>query len=1187
MTTGMLIDGIFASEAIDSSGEILNVEGCDISDLEEGRGLANWEHRGDDAPGASGLDIVGKIVYARKIFGRDDCEDDRQRQYWDKVKLPFIYGIVRLYDGAGHEGAKALAAQVRDHVANGEPVLVRFSIEGSTLDKKGNRLERCVARRVALTVKPCNRTCDSGLVADPHAPEGFKKEPEKNAKDVIKDIIDAKKSEFQHPMYSKLGGSTETETHLHTQHELVKSLVKAKLKAALLEKAITAGSTNAAPSTLTGGPALQREDLGRKRLLNTAKAALRDYDEDKHGDFKAYLKHQLPEAAEGFIDHFADLVNDYRAKIRKNQGEHDDLVDDIWGGDEQAPAPEPEPAPKKGKKSKEPAPPTNVRPWPVGPVDRSKLPGKKGALINCAFHVETGADGKPIGRLYSEKGTFTMNTDDTHWKALLPDPNISHEQLQALPEEHPHRRFVEMFDAIHNNWRITHELLKRGVQIPTIRLLSSLNAIYSANEQVPVQELGVSHTMEVMHSMGKDYSKEPPTADEESKILDAFASGKAPGIIPGWYEEPKWSAGARLKPDPKKGEEVLDMPFRAVGKPIEKLSGLHFYHRLDGHIESLLKEHGTDGRSIVRKLLEAKENYEAFKAKQRRLRDKQLTPAMTKKIDALKAKLIARGVAKNGEQWNKEMDRLRGKLGVPRWGTREEKAQYDGPITEGLASKTFRYGVSMMGAGNMHVPDTHYIRDAFGCDPTHVKPISDLKSILLNPANRHILEQVDDFHRDNHPAAKWVQARYFNGQNHPDSTFLGFWAHWVNIVPHERAQGLRTDEEEASNEGGSHAIFHRILADRMKEHGIPGWDKFIYKFEETLPRSIVERVHDAMEDIRTAHGENHALLAYWLKLNPVLVQAARSHSIQPEVLQEPQVTVAKMEALSVELRKAADGLGERAVPEHVVDSDVHSHEVFPLADEQKKLVHGLSVHSNNEVKKPAHAAAGGVRWYRGTDGSPVVVKRGDEAHNEAVFYHTARDFFGLGNYLPTTAAIQHPVHGVPASVQAMVTNASHLEKDEDGRPHHHHHQVIESLGASGELDKLAIMDNVLANGDRHKYNYLFTSEEPRLKLIDHGYTLMNWGSDGWEPDGPHYIRTYGDIMASHHGIPVEKTSVHPEAAKWAAGLDPIALEMKLLSHGIPSRQAYAARERLARIQHRLKQKGATRGSVYLHSFGEL
>src|SRR6185436_184995 len=103
MATGMIIDGIFASQAIDSSGEILDVEGCDISTLDRD-GVLNYEHLDGSSKEskAFGQEIVGKIVYARKVFSAADCETDRQKEYWEKVgKIPFIYGMCRLYDGAG------------------------------------------------------------------------------------------------------------------------------------------------------------------------------------------------------------------------------------------------------------------------------------------------------------------------------------------------------------------------------------------------------------------------------------------------------------------------------------------------------------------------------------------------------------------------------------------------------------------------------------------------------------------------------------------------------------------------------------------------------------------------------------------------------------------------------------------------------------------------------------------------------------------------------------------------------------------------------------------------------------------------------------------------------------------------------------------------------------------------------
>jgi hypothetical protein len=193
---GMVIDGIIASEAIDTSGEILKVEGCDISSLTTD-GVLNTEHRGDDANGYNFNDVIGRCVFVKKIYKASDCEGDRERMYWDQIKLPFIYGKFRLFDGAGHPSAIAAAASIRDMLHAGEDILIRFSIEGATLQRKGNVLEKSVARKVAATWKPCNKSANSGVIADPNGP------PLPVRDDVVT------KKEHEHPGFMKLGGEHE------------------------------------------------------------------------------------------------------------------------------------------------------------------------------------------------------------------------------------------------------------------------------------------------------------------------------------------------------------------------------------------------------------------------------------------------------------------------------------------------------------------------------------------------------------------------------------------------------------------------------------------------------------------------------------------------------------------------------------------------------------------------------------------------------------------------------------------------------------------------------------------------------------------------------------------------------------------------------------------------------------------
>lgn len=284
MTTGTLIDGIAASEAIDSSGEIFDVKGADITDLKEGRGLLNFEHKGaGDAKSDSGMDLVGKVIFAKKIYSADDCTSERQKTYWESIELPFIYIVGRLFDGSGHENAKALAAIIKDCVENKEAVMLGFSIEGTTLKREDNRLLSTICRRVAITAKPCNRSCNMDLLAN--APK----------ESVTKSSVT--KNEFANPDFIKLGGVTEME------------FANPFLNEDDLFKATTAGGGDVRPSSLTGGAATTPEDKG---LRNRIKSAFRDW--DRVSDLGKFLKHKLPEVSEEFIDKFSDSLDDYKVK---------------------------------------------------------------------------------------------------------------------------------------------------------------------------------------------------------------------------------------------------------------------------------------------------------------------------------------------------------------------------------------------------------------------------------------------------------------------------------------------------------------------------------------------------------------------------------------------------------------------------------------------------------------------------------------------------------------------------------------------------------------------------------------------------------------------------------------------------------------------------------------------------------
>lgn len=147
------IDMIAGSQIRDTQGEVLSIEGADISDLVNGNGRLNDNH------GKGFFNSIGRITYAKKIFKLEDCEDDRQRYYWEKVKAPYIYVRGYLYDDEDHPNARAAAAILRNiHKANA-PLHIKASVEGGVITRSisdPRLLARTKIHSVALTFTPAN-----------------------------------------------------------------------------------------------------------------------------------------------------------------------------------------------------------------------------------------------------------------------------------------------------------------------------------------------------------------------------------------------------------------------------------------------------------------------------------------------------------------------------------------------------------------------------------------------------------------------------------------------------------------------------------------------------------------------------------------------------------------------------------------------------------------------------------------------------------------------------------------------------------------------------------------------------------------------------------------------------------------------------------------------------------------------
>ena len=274
----MVIALVAASEAIDKVGERVDIKGIDISAFEKGAGTLNVEHvdpgekdhRDPTKPLSFGQETVGKIIAAKKIFSEEDCENEIEEKLWKDIQMPYLLVIGRLHDAAGHDSAKAQAAQIRDAHANGEMSIVRASIQGQTIDQNKNRLTETAARKVSLTLGPCNETCNAYLIADPQAPEGFDKQPVPFEK--LKNL----------EIFRGYGEKEPFET---------------------LYKTLEAGQGVGAPDSLVGGAVLSKEWLSPKERI---KNALKNYNgKADPKKVKEHLKREVPEMSDEDADRLA------------------------------------------------------------------------------------------------------------------------------------------------------------------------------------------------------------------------------------------------------------------------------------------------------------------------------------------------------------------------------------------------------------------------------------------------------------------------------------------------------------------------------------------------------------------------------------------------------------------------------------------------------------------------------------------------------------------------------------------------------------------------------------------------------------------------------------------------------------------------------------------------------------------
>lgn len=292
------IDMMAGSQLRDTQGETLSVEGADISELQAGRGRINDNH------GKGFFNAIGRVTSAKKIFKVEDCDNDRQKYYWDQVKTPYIYVTAELFNDEDHPNAKAAAAVLSNIHKTDCPLKMKASVEGGVVARgisDPTFLARTKIHSVALTMTPANNATlvepislnksQRDEVADMVLIKSLMHLAESNVpsfRHIARDASANKVVENFEKIGKELSKATGLDVKIPTKDAILAHALEQKIATNIKEikKAMIAGYGGAgSPSSMVSGSVIQAETLQNPGLKHISC--------DKCGKEQVMAKHQI------------------------------------------------------------------------------------------------------------------------------------------------------------------------------------------------------------------------------------------------------------------------------------------------------------------------------------------------------------------------------------------------------------------------------------------------------------------------------------------------------------------------------------------------------------------------------------------------------------------------------------------------------------------------------------------------------------------------------------------------------------------------------------------------------------------------------------------------------------------------------------------------------------------------------
>ena len=202
--------------------------------------------------------------------------------------------------------------------------------------------------------------------------------------------------------------------------------------------------------------------------------------------------------------------------------------------------------------------------------------------------------------------------------------------------------------------------------------------------------------------------------------------------------------------------------------------------------------------------------------------------------------------------------------------------------------------------------------------------------------------------------------------------------------------------------------------------------------------------------------------------------------------------------------------------------------------------------------------------------------RFNTAHREAAYHRLASGFFGLGDHVPRTTLFKHPETGELHSAQEYRPNTvTHFgaEMVADKAGHDIGDYLNEKVG-KGKLERMAIMNSILGNNDRHQGNVLYDKKTMQPHLIDNALSF-DYGGMGHHERMP----AYAEHML-HYGD--HNPALEPETHHWLDQLNPIQFVHHLASVGAPPHLAAMAAQRLKAAKEWSTRSGQGIGNILRH-----